>query len=218
MKTQLSSKSLLAELEKPQNKSFLAEFTDVNFLKDNLIYSPGHDKNLVFIVKKGRLRLYLAVEDKDFTLAILKAGDIYVTHTRAHVQTLEDSTLMIMPTNKLHGYMATSHTLSRTIISILGEMLKQSFSIIDSLVFKDIKQRLTELLIYEANLNGHTNCTGTTIKLNLTTTQLATIVGSSRQTVSTIINSMLKDGLLTKLEKNCYLIPDIDLFRKSAHN
>ncbi len=217
MKTQLSPKSLLLELEKPQNNKFLAEFTDVKFIRNNLIYSPGHDKNLVFIVKKGRLRLYLAVEDKDFTLAILKPGDIYVTHTRAHVQTLEDSTLMVMPTSKLHGYMASSHTLSRTIISILGEMLKQSFSIIDSLVFKDIKQRLTELLLYEANLNGHKNASGTTINLDLTNTQLATIVGSSRQTVSTIVNSMLKDGMLTKLDKNSYLITDIDLLRKSAH-
>ena len=216
MKTKLSSINLLTELSKPENKDLLAEFTDMNYAKNNLIYSPGHDRDLVFVVKKGRLRLYLAVEDKDFSLAILEPGDIYATHTRAHVETLEDVTLMVMPTSKLHSYMATHPALSRTIIRILGELLNQTFSIIDSLVFKDIKQRLADFFIYEAGHNGIMEEKGTKIKLDITTTQLAAIIGSSRQTVSTIVSAMLKDGVLEKQHRNIYLIPNIDLFRNYA--
>ena len=216
MKTKLSSINLLTELGKPENKNFLAEFTDVNHVKNSLIYSPGHDRDLVFVVKKGRLRLYLAVEDKDFSLAILEPGDIYTTHTRAHVETLEDVTLMVMPTLKLHSYMATHPALSRTTIRILGELLNQTFSIIDSLVFKDIKQRLADFFIYEAGHNGIKDEKGTIIKLDLTTTQLAAIVGASRQTVSTIVGAMLKDGVLEKQHRHIYIIPNIDLLRNYA--
>jgi CRP/FNR family transcriptional regulator, carbon monoxide oxidation system transcription regulator len=216
MKTKLSSINLLTELAKPENRDFLAEFTEINYSKNSLVYSPGHDRDLVFIVKQGRLRLYLAVEDKDFSLAILEPGDIYATHTRAHVETLEDVTLMVMPTTKLHSYMATHPALSKTIIRILGELLKQSFSIIDSLVFKDIKQRLTDFFLYEAGHNGTKDASGTTIKLDLTTTQLAAIIGSSRQTVSTIVGAMLKDGVLEKKHRNIYVIPNIDLLRNYA--
>lgn len=217
MKTKFSSINLLTELKKKENAEFLAEFTDIYFSKNNLIYSPGHDKDRVFIVRKGRLRLYLAVEDKDFSLAILEPGDIYATHTRAHVETLDDVVLMVMPTRKLHSYMATHPALSKTIISILGELLKQSFSIIDSLVFKDIKQRLTDFFIYEASHNGIPDDKGITIRLDLTSTQLAAIVGASRQTVSTIVSTMLKDRVLEKKGRNVYLIPNIDLFRNYAH-
>ncbi len=213
MKTKLSSINLLTEINQPENRDFLAEFTAINYSKNSLIYSPGHESDLVFIVKKGRLRLYLAVEDKDFSLAILEPGDIYTTHTRAHVQTLTDVTLMTIPTNKLHSYMATHPALSRTVIRILGEMLKQSFSIIDSLVFKDIKQRLVDFFLYEASHNGILDAGVTTIKLDITTTQLAAIVGSSRQTVSTIVSGMLKDGVLEKKERTVYRIPHIDLLR-----
>ncbi len=214
LKTKLSSINILTEINQPENRDFLAEFTAINYPKNSLIYSPGHENDLVFIVKKGRLRLYLAVEDKDFSLAILDPGDIYTTHTRAHVETLENVTLMTIPTNKLHSYMATHPALSRTVIRILGEMLKQSFSIIDSLVFKDIKQRLVDFFLYEANHNGIRNAAGiTTIKLDITTTQLAAIVGSSRQTVSTIVSGMLKDGVLEKKERTVYRIPHIDLLR-----
>ncbi len=217
MKTKFSTINLLSELDKSENSSFLAEFTDIHYPKNNLIYSPGHDKDLVFIVKKGRLRLYLAVEDKEFSLAILEPGDIYATHTRAHVQTLEDVTLMVIPTGKLHSYMTTHPALSKTIISVLGELLKQSFSIIDSLVFKDIKQRLTDFFIYEATHNGHPGSRGIKVQLDLSTTQLAAIVGASRQTTSTIVSAMLKEGILQKADRNVYIIPNIDLLRNYAH-
>lgn len=217
MKTKYSSINLLTELNKKENAGFLAEFTDIHYLKNNLIYSPGYEKDIVFIVKKGRLRLYLAVEDKDFSLAILEPGDIYATHTRAHVETLDDVILLIMPTRKLHSYMTTYPALSRTIISILGKLLKQSFSIINSLVFKDIKQRLIDFFIYEGTHNGMLDGGKITVRLDLTTTQLAAIVGASRQTVSTIVSTMLKDGVLEKKDRNVYLIPNVDLFRYYAH-
>lgn len=213
MKTKFSSINLLSEFSKPENKEFLAEFTDSTYAKNNLVYAPGHEDDHVFIVKKGRLRLYLAVEDKDFSLAILEPGDIYVTHTRAHVETLEDVTIMVMPTKKLHAYMTTHPALSWTIISILGKLLKQSFSIIDSLVFKDIKQRLADFFIYEASHNGTRDTEGTLVHLDLTTTQLAAILGASRQTVSTILSTMLKDGILEKKYPKAYLIPNMDLLR-----
>ena len=216
MKTKFSSINLLTELEKPENRNFLSEFTDIKYPKNNLIYSPGNEKDCVFVVKKGRLRLYLAVEDKEFSLAILEPGDIYATHTRAHVESMEDTTLMVMPTHRLHAYMTTHPALSKTIISILGKLLKQSFSIIDSLVFKDIKQRLIDFFLYEAGHNGIWSRKGTTIRLDLTTTQLAAIVGASRQTVSTIVSAMLKDGVLVKKERHIYLIPNVDLLRNDA--
>ena len=218
MKTKLSSINLITEINKPENRDLLAEFTAINHPKNNLIYSPGHERDLVFIVQKGRLRLYLAVEDKDFSLAILEPGDIYATHTRAHVETLDDVTLMVMPTQKLHSYMATHPALSRTIIRILGQLLKQSFSIIDSLVFKDIKQRLVDFFLYEAGHNGTQDTHGTKITLDITTTQLAAIVGSSRQTVSTIVGAMLKDGVLEKKERTTYIIPNTDLLRNYAQS
>jgi len=213
MKRKFSTINLLTELEKPENKDFLAEFTTRQYRKHNLVFSPGHAKNLVFIVKQGRLRLYLAVEDKDFSLAILEPGDIYVTHTRAHVETLDQATLLEMPTERLHVYMTSQPALSRTIISILGKLLNQSFSIIDSLVFKDIRQRLTDFFLYEAQHNGTKNDEGIIFSLDLTTTQLAAIVGASRQTVSTIVSNMLKDGVLEKNSRTSYCIPHVDLLR-----
>lgn len=209
MKKNLSTINLLDELKKSEYDALRGSFTAVSYSKGQLVYAPGHAKDLVFIVKTGRLRVYLAMEDKEFSLGMLDPGDVYTSHTRAHVTTVEDATLLTMPSGEFHGHMITYPAFSRTIVSILGEMLKQSFTIIDNLVFKDITGRLTDFFFYEAEHNGQVVEGGTLVHLDLTMEQLAALIGSSRQTVSTIINSMLRSGVIKKSERGKYLITDL---------
>ncbi len=213
MKTKFSSINLLAELQQDRYRRLRADFMEKRYRRGCLIYTPGHDDDLVFIVKQGKVRIYLAMEDKEFSLTILGPGDIYTTHTRAHVVAIEDVVMLTMPTMRFHRYMMEYPALSRTIISILGELLKQSFSIIDGLVFKDISGRLADFLLHEAEHQGRKQADGTCLALDLTMEQLAAIIGSSRQTVSTILNAMHRAGVVRKKGRGVYLIPNLDLLR-----
>ena len=213
MKTKFSSINLLQELDKPQFERLCADFSEKRYSKGEFVLAQNQDEDLVFIIKKGRLRIYLALEDKEFSLTILGPGDIFVTHSRAHVQVIEEVTLLAMPTMQFHRYMIDHPALSRTIISILGELLKQSFSIIDNLVFKDISGRLADFFFHEARQSGEIIPDGILLRLDLTMEQLAAIIGSSRQTVSTILGSMQRAGILIKQERGVYLITNLDLLK-----
>ena len=213
MKTKFSSINLMQELQQKEYDQLCEDFMEKKYQKGRLIYAPGHDDDLVFIIKHGRIRIYLAMEDKEFSLTILGPGDIYATHTRAHVAAIDDVTLLAMPTMRFHRYMVDHPALSRTIISILGELLKQSFSIIDNLVFKDIAGRLADFFCHEAEYDGRQTKEGILLSLDLTMEQLAAIIGSSRQTVSTIINGMQRAGVIYKVERGIYRIPNLDLLK-----
>lgn len=213
MKTKFSSINLLDELESKEYSQLCSEFDKITYSKGQLIYAPGHERDLVFIIKEGKVRIYLAMEDKEFSLAFLEPGDLYATHTRTYVTAITDVTLLTMPTDKFHGYIVNHQTFSRTIIRILGEILKQSFSIIDNLVFKDISSRLVDFILHEARLHGQITEEGTLLRLDLTMEQLAAVIGSSRQTVSTIINSMKRANVLQKKERGIFLIPNLELFK-----
>lgn len=213
MKTKLSTINLLEELDKIQYADLRQNLNPVSYPAGKLVYWPGHSSDQVFIIKEGSVRVYLAMEDKEFSLAILEPGDVYTTHTRAHVQAVEDVTLLVIPTARFHQYMVRYPALSHTITSILGELLKQSFSIIDSLVFKDITGRITDFILFEADRNGRKTEKGIEIQLNLTMEQIAAIVGSSRQTVSTIINAMQKTEVLLRRRRGTYLIPNPHLLK-----
>lgn len=213
MKTKFSSIDLLQELQGSEYESLYADFSEAHHQKGSLIYMPAHENNLVFIIKKGKLRVYLAMEDKEFSLAILEPGDIYATHTRAHVTAIDDVTLLTMPTEKFYHHMMHHPALSRTIIRILGELLKQSFSIIDNLVFKDISGRLADFFLHEALHNGRKTGEGTLLQLDLTMEQLAAIVGSSRQTVTSIISAMQRAQVLSKKKRGLFLFPNLELLK-----
>jgi len=213
MKTKLSTTNLLDELLKEQYADLRNDLATVSYPAGKLIYWPGHGKDQVFIVKEGAVRIYLAMEDKEFSLAILEPGDVYTTHTRAHVAAASDVTLLVIPTPKFHQYMVACPALSFTITSILGELMKQSFSIIDSLVFKDITSRIADFLLFEAERSGTRGRDGLELRLELTMEQIAAIVGSSRQTVSTIINTMLRAEVLQRHGRGTYLIPNPHLLK-----
>jgi CRP-like cAMP-binding protein len=217
MKTDLFSTDLIKELQKPEYGGVRAEFTEMVFPRNVLIFQADDHADLVFIVKKGRVRVYLAFEDKEFSLAILKQGDIYSTHTRAFVSTLDDTVLLAMPTAKFHRFMTAHPVFSRTVTGVLGELLKQSFSIIDSLVFKDVTQRLVEFLLYEARSHGCPEEGGIRLAVDLTMEQLAAVVGSSRQTVSTLINEMVKAGVVVKRGRGEFLLPKLELLKDFPH-
>ncbi|RUM36916.1 MAG: Crp/Fnr family transcriptional regulator, partial [Desulfobulbus sp.] len=54
---------------------------------------------------------------------------------------------------------------------------------------------------------------GILLSLDLTMEQLAAIIGSSRQTVSTIINGMQRAGVICKVGRGVYRIPNLDLLK-----
>ena len=217
MRRTFSTSDLLVELERPEYRSVLEEFTEVDYPRNTLICSPGASEDMVLIVKRGRVRVYLGYEDKEFTLAMLERGGIYSTHTRTFVSAEEDSTLLCMATLRVHRHMASFPLFSRTVIGILGSLLTQSFAIIDGLVFKDVTQRLVEFFLHEAQSHGRSEGGGVRMEIDLTMEQLAAVVGSSRQTVSTICNEMIKAGVMVRLGRKGYRIPNLELLKNFPH-
>lgn len=65
-----------------------------------------------------------------------------------------------------------------------------------NLVFKDVKARLKSFLVEWANREGKLDENGTVIKNYLTHSEIANIISSSRQTVTTLINELKEEGVI----------------------
>lgn len=209
MKTRLMGINLLDELERPELAVLRREFIQREYARNAVIFEPHHPDNLVFIVASGRARVYLAYDEKEFTLSILERGDVYASHTRTFVQALDDLSLLIMPTDRFRDLLVDHPTLTRTMVLVLGDVLQSSFSIIHSLVFKDIPRRIAEFLYVAACEHGESAGSGRLLKLDVTTEQLANIVGSTRQSVSETLTRLERQGLVLREGRGLYRIPDL---------
>ena len=206
----LSSVNLLRLFEAPETGDLGKEFRSRLFPRKTLIYSPSDESDRVFIVKRGRLRVYLSYEDREFTLAFLEAGDIFSTHTRAFVQTLEETELLVTDTAAFQQRVSEIPEVSQAMVKVLGDLLKNSLSTIEGLVFKDARLRLVEFLAAAAADRGRPGDGGITVELGLNTEDIALLVGTTRQTISTIMNDLIKAGIIERIDRRTISVRKLD--------
>lgn len=212
----ISDINLLDILEKEPFAELASTLNKRKYDKGAIIYHPYEEENLVMIVSKGRVRVYLSYEEKEFTLAILSRGDIYTTHTRAFVTAMEDSELLVTGTDKVRHGLADIPEFTGSMVHVLGHMLRNSFNIIESLAFKDTAERLTDLLLRQARESGSPEGKGLFFHLDLTVEELAKVIGASRQTVSTLLNGLIRENLIEKRGRGNYFIADPKRFEEKG--
>lgn len=212
----ISRINLLDILGKEEFADLAATLNRRKFDRGEIIYHPYEEENLVMIVARGRVRVYLSCEEKEFTLAILSAGDIYASHTRAFVSAMEDTELLVTGMDTVSRRLTDIPEFTGAMVHVLGNMLSNSFSIIEALAFKDTAGRLSGLLVSEARQTGAPEGKGIRFHLNLTVEEVAKVVGASRQTVSSLLNGWIREGLIEKRGRGDYFIPDPDRLEKEG--
>lgn len=206
----LLEENLLAHLQRPEFAELYAALKKRSYPKGAFICQPESGENQIFIVAKGRARVYLGYEDKEFNIGILSKGDIYSAHTRAFVQSLDNIEVLTADIETFGQKMLDDPEVAKAMVGILGSMLKNSFTIIENLIFKDVNSRLVGLLVNEAKKHGIPSADGGIIvKIDLSVEQIAFLVGSTRQTVSTFLNQLSRQGLIKKLGRGKFLVSDL---------
>jgi transcriptional regulator, Crp/Fnr family len=211
-----SGVNLLDELERDELAELRAVFAERSWPRGAIAFDADSTDNLAFIIAEGRVRIYLAYEDKEFTLGILGPGDLYSTHAGCFIQALDDTRLLLADVRSVKRCMAEIPLFTRTMVRVLGNILQNSFSIIGGLAFKDIYDRLMDYILIEARDNGVPEGEeGLVISLGLTMEQLAQLMGASRQTVSTLLNDMVRAGLMEKRGRGSYFIPRLEALERN---
>ena len=207
----------------------LSAFHERRYVRQAIIFAPQYEDdlaeqephnpqedNFVFIVKSGLVRIYLSYGDREFTIAFLKPGDLYVSHSNAFVQVLEDAVLLLLDTPTFNRCMMTIPEFTVPIVRVLGGMLKSCFSIIDGLALRDVTVRLARLLIDLAHENDEKS-QERLIRLPLSGEMLAQTLGTSRQTISTLLTDFTRLGILQKEQRGLYRILDENRLRELLH-
>lgn len=192
---------------------FMSEFKLRRWPRKTIVFSPADGQDVVFQVKKGRLRVYLSFEDKEFTLAFLEEGDFFSSHTRAYVQSLEESETLEISTARFQQKAAEIPAICNSMLRLLGSLFRSSISIIEGLAFKDVRLRLAEFLAESAAHRGHPVESGIRVDLDLSTEDIALLVGSTRQTISTFLNDLIKRQIIVKLNRRSMIIRDLDALK-----
>jgi len=184
--------------QSPIPDGLLAGFAARELAKGCLFSTPsgGHDQ--VFVVGSGRLRVYLAGESRELSLSYLEPGDIYTTHTPTYVEAVLPTTLWVMPTAAFARRLAVDPSVTPVMMRVLGRLLANAVNLIEDLAFREVPARLARFLLGLADRRGQMSDDGWLIPLDLGMEDIASLLGTTRQTVSSLINQWEREGILER--------------------
>lgn len=193
------------------SRDALAQFSQLGFerrelAKGCLLSTPTVRRDQVFILHSGRLRVYLAGENRELSLSFLEPGDIYTTHTPTYVEAVAPSTLLLMETAAFARKLATDPSITPVMMRVLGRLLANAVNLVEDLAFREVPARLARFLLGLADRRGIVTDEGWLIPLDLGMEDIASLLGTTRQTVSLLINQWTREGVLQRQGRRRLLV------------
>jgi CRP/FNR family transcriptional regulator, cyclic AMP receptor protein len=198
-------------------KAMVGKHEFLNFKKDQFIYFPDEPATNIYMISNGRVRIGHYLDDgKEVIKAILTTGEIFGELALAgeekrsdFAQAMDDKTVVCPLTiDELKQLMYQDNELTFKILKLVGLRLMKVERKLELLVFKDARTRIIEFLKDAASWKGKKVGFETMIPTKLTHKDIASLTGTSRQTVTTILNE-LKEKNLINFDRKKILIRDL---------
>jgi len=184
------------------------------FKKGEIIFSEYDSANGFYVALTGRVKIFKSSpEGKEQILHIFGPGEPFGEiavftgkNYPASAQTLENSEVLFFPKNAFIGLIKKDPALSLNMLSVLSMRLKRFSSLIEDLSLKEVPGRLAAYLLYLSDRNDSCD----ELILDISKSQLASILGTIPETLSRILAKMTREKLLESDGKRTFLIKDRD--------
>lgn len=187
--------------------------------KGQTIFSEGDDGNGFYIIVSGRVKIYKASSDgKEQILHIFGPGEPFGevpvftgASFPATAVCIAKTQLLFFPKPAFIDLITKNPMLSIKMLGLLSLRLREFTVHIENLSLKEVPGRLSSYLLYLSEEQGRTDC----VNLNVSKSQLASLLGTIPETLSRIFARMTT-GNLIRVQGNEIYLTDRDGLEKLA--
>ncbi len=168
-----------------------------------VLFEQGDPARMVYLVKSGKVRISRTTEDgKELTIAVLGAGDLFgeeIVFSRAVERTtqatcLEPSLICAARMQDVFEIMSGNPLVALNIAKYLQEQLDDAHDTMEDMASRKVDDRLMRMFARLAEDHGEPDPRGTRIAVRLTHAQIASLIGSTRETVTVEIAHLVRGG------------------------
>jgi CRP/FNR family transcriptional regulator len=191
--------------------------------KGDYIYFDSHHLNKIYFVKKGYIKIgYIDENGDEIIKEIIREGELFGQFA--------------LEKNNLNGEFAKAYKGNVSLCAFtiedfekllkkrpdlaikyskqVGEKLRRAEFRLITMLNKDVRSRLLAFFYNLAIMDGYTGPVAShSIENFLTHDDIAKLIGSARQTVTTVINQLREEGLV-KISRKKIFIPDVMKLQK----
>lgn len=220
--TQKCLKDLMvfSRLDDKEVKLICQKAYEKKYNKGEIIFFEEDSEKKLYFLTSGKVKLtMMSPEGKEKVLTILQEGDIFGEISlfdqdphpvSAEVQ--DECTLLIIPWKDLESMILNRPTLALKIIEALARKTRLLASQVRELVFQDAEGRLAALLDRFSRQFGVETGDGIMIEVILTHQEIANLLGTSRVTVTKLINKFISSNII-KIKDRKIVICDVKRLR-----
>lgn len=197
--------SLFRELTTEQLLRIERTARQKKFGRGSAIYLPMDEADEVFILAEGRIRIGSATPDgKQVTLAFVEPGEVFGElglidsgKREERAEALVDSIVVQLSGQGLRELMESSASLTLGVTKLIGFRRQRIERRLKSLLFRSNSDRLAHLLIDLSEQYGKAISNGILLNIKLSHQDLASIIGSTRETITSLLGQMQENGLIS---------------------
>lgn len=187
--------------------------------KNTYLFKEGDDMKGIYFLFEGKIKIYKSNSiGKEQLVNMYSAGDVFphighYFHSRAcpaNALILQDTKFFIIPTEEIEPLLLQSPVVSKLFLSVMGEKVIDLQSRLEDKMLGTTTEQVVNLLLRLSKKYGQETASRT-IQLNeaFQNTDLANMIGMTRETVSRTMTVLYTEKMIEKDEKG-RLIIDID--------
>jgi CRP/FNR family cyclic AMP-dependent transcriptional regulator len=180
-----------------------------------VIFSQGEPARHMYLVMSGKVRISrTTVDGNRITLAILGGGDIIgeevvLAKSGEHANEatfIDEGVLSVLRTQDLFSIFSQYPIVAINIARYLSEQREAANAAVEDLAYLKVADRITRLFGRLSKHFGVAETRGARIDVRLTHADIASLVGSTRETVSVVLRDLITQGKI-EMHKGQYLLP-----------
>jgi CRP-like cAMP-binding protein len=172
--------------------------------KGEVIFLQGDPGTSLYIIESGRVKIVLTSPDgKEVILNILGPSDFFGDLAlldgeprSADAVALEAGQLLLLQRDDFLGFVETNPGVATKLLAVLSRRLRRNAQLLQDAAFLDVPGRLARVILELAESEGQPGRPGVAISARLTQTELAGMIGASRESVNKWLGSYERRGLI----------------------
>lgn len=180
--------------------------TRARYRKQDMVFRAGSDGRDVHVLMSGRVKVYaLSPVGRAVTLWFCLPGEIFGLAEMArssprtvYAEACTDVEVLILPCDRLRTQLLSDAATAMLLVDMLSCRLRQLSDVMLNLIADDVNTRVAKLLLrLHARYGRPLETGGFLLDLPLTHQEMADMIGTTRQSVSSAVTLFRQRGLLT---------------------
>ena len=192
-----------------------------NLKKGDVLFRKGDEGTALYIIIKGRIKITVPSKLGDeITLAILGQSDFFGEMAlldslprSADATSVEETLLYVLNRSDFLSFLIHNENAVRAILYALSSRLRKTDDFLTEVCFLNISARLARRLLEMSESLIHENKPGSSMELKLTQKDLASLLGTTRETINRELK-ILRDRGIVSTSRNLITIHNLELLKR----